>query len=204
MIRQGHTLSTQAYVEQLKQSPRFDSEIRPRIPEQCWEVIRRECPYGKNCPHLREWGVEPSKGGGFPVKHYHIWCFPENSYFISLTYRKDLFAEENLPEREPEDWSELLAWARKLTDPPHNKYGFVFQSLNPSDLAWCTNPFLYSAGGRVMQKDAQGQWQCTFNSDEAVEAYYFVARLFLEHLRCAWAFFLGDLCRGPSAGRSLL
>ena len=49
-----------------------------------------------------------------------------------------------------------------------------------SELSWTTLSFLYSLGGLLVDQDQDGNWHNVFNSDEAVEAYYYVARLMLE------------------------
>ena len=58
-----------------------------------------------------------------------------------------------------------------------DKYGLFVDLANTS---WSTLSFLYSMGGLIVDTDENGQWHCVFDSDEAVEAYYFVARLFVE------------------------
>ena len=176
-IAGGHLMSLEEYLGHLRQGPRYDREITDRVLDQCWEVMRRECPYGAQCPHLADWGVAAEPGGGYPAEHYHLWCFPQGPLVIALTYRKDMFFEAGLPDRTPTDWGEMLAWARKLTNTAKDEYGVNFAI---SELGWSTMSFLYSAGGLIVERDAEGKWECVFNSQEAVEAYYFVARIFLE------------------------
>lgn len=170
-IENGHLLSLDDYLERLQDAPRYKQELRDRVPRQCWLVMRRECPYGQDCPYLREWGESPAQ------THYHTWCFPEGPEVMALFYRKDLFAEAGLPDRGPRDWDEMLTWSRKLTNPREGRYGLQFHL---GGLAWQTQSFLYSMGGRYVDQDEDGQWICTFDSEAAVQAYYFVARLFHE------------------------
>ncbi len=146
-----------------------------RVPRLCWEVIRRRCPYsqkeGQTCPYLAARGLAQAPG------HYHIWAYPYNPVIMTFFYRKDLFADAGLPDRPPRDLEEMLEWGRLLTNPKEDRYGV---QMELGAISWPTLSVLYSLGGRVVEQDAQGQWRCVFDSEEAVEAYYFVARMFLE------------------------
>ncbi|HUS90870.1 MAG TPA: extracellular solute-binding protein [Phycisphaerae bacterium] len=169
-IPRRHLLSLDDYLTELRKGPGFAGEIKDRVPYQCWQVMRRECPYEDQCPHCD--GPAPP-----PKKHAHVWCFPVGPDFIALFYRKDLLFEAGLPDRVPETYDEMLAWCRKLTNPRDDRYGL---KINLTELGWSTMSFLYSYGGRVVEKDPNGDWRCVFDSEEAVEAYYMVARFFLE------------------------
>jgi len=170
-IPDAHLMKLEDYLAELKKLPRYQEEIGDRVPRQCWQVMRRECPYGHDCPYCLEWDVPAAE------KHYHVWCFPEGPLVMALSYRRDILAEAELPDRAPKDWDELLDWCRQLTNPPEDKYGLFVDLANTS---WSTLSFLYSMGGLIVDTDENGQWHCVFDSDEAVEAYYFVARLFVE------------------------
>jgi multiple sugar transport system permease protein len=167
----GHLLTTEKYLSALRRGTRYAEEFEERIPPQCWEVIRRECPYGEKCPYVKEWKAEPA------VKHSHVWCLPQSIGVMALFYRRDLFAEVGLPDRVPADRDEFLDWARKVHNPKENIYGL---GMALSETAWSTLSFFYSCGARAVERDGNGVWRCIFNSPEAVEAYYYVARLFLE------------------------
>lgn len=168
-------LSTEEYLAKLKESPRFQALIADRIPRQCWVVMRRACPYGKDCPYAKgnggELDFDPTK------PHQHVWAFPQGPLVMALFYRKDLLTEAGLPLRAPKTMDELLTWARKLTEPSEERYGL---SIGLNQLSHSTLSFLYSMGGLLVDQDEQGQWRCVFDSDAAVDAYYYVARLFHE------------------------
>jgi len=175
-LRNGPNMELDEYLGELKKSPGYKTEIEQRIPLQCWKVMRRECPYGAECPYAKvnggELDFEPTK------KHYHIWAFPQGPLVMALFYRKDVFGEVGLPNRVPETMAEMFEWAKKLTNPTENRYGLKL--AKGEVLSWSTLSFLYSMGGRLVDQDAEGNWRCTFDSEQAVEAYYYVARLFLE------------------------
>jgi multiple sugar transport system permease protein len=170
----GALLSTPAYRLALKQGPRYEEEIGERVPERTWDVMRRRCPLGNACTYLKQWGAPAAP------EHYHVWCLPISPSVISMFYRRDLLSEANLPDRAPRDLEEMVTWARLLTHPGDDRYGL---RLDLQNLAWSTLSFLYSMGGRVVEQDARGDWRCVFDSEEAVEAYTFVAALFLERYR---------------------
>lgn len=175
-VPNGQNMELDKYLAELAKSPKHKTEIEPRIPHQCWEVMRRECPYGEKCHFAKvnggDWVFEPAK------KHYHVWTFPQGPLVMALTYQKDLFHEAGLPDDVPRTNEELFEFAKKLTNPAEDRFGLKLDI--GETLSWGTLSFLYSAGGRLVDRDENGEWVCTFDSPEAVEAYFFVARLFHE------------------------
>ena len=167
----GQLLTLPEYLTRLRAAPHYQEELAERVPDQCWEVMRRLCPYGEQCPYMRGWGESPA------AKHFHTWCFPQGPLVIALFYRRDYFHEAGLPDRPPATMKEMMEWSRLLTNPRAERYGLM---IDINSLSWATLSFLYSCGGRLVEQDAAGQWQCSFDSKQAVEAYYYVARLFRE------------------------
>jgi multiple sugar transport system permease protein len=175
----GQNMVLEKYLEVLQTSDKYNTEIGggvARVPLQCWEVIRRNCPYGQQCQFAEinggDWKFQPTR------LHNHIWAFPQGPQVTVLFYRKDLFHEAGLPDRVPETNDELFEFAKQLTNPAEDRYGLKFQL--GEQLSWSTLGFLYSSGGRLVDRDAKDNWICSFDSPEAVEAYFFVARLFHE------------------------
>jgi len=175
-IKNGANMELDEYLAELKKSPGYKTEIEPRVPRQCWRVMRRRSPYGADSPYAKVNGgdldFDPTK------KHYHIWAFPQGALVMALFYRKDVFGEVGLPNRVPETMEEMFEWAKKLTNPTENRYGLKLD--RGEILSWSTLSFLYSMGGLLVDRDAEGNWRCVFDSEQAVEAYYYVARLFHE------------------------
>lgn len=110
---------------------------------------------------------------------------------VALFYRKDLYYEAGLPDRAPGTMEEFLQWARKLTNPKEERYG-IKMGMD----GWSTLSFLYSSGGHLMEKDEKGRWRCAFDTEETVEAYYFVMRLFYEPFDNKWGHFDSVVYRG--------
>jgi multiple sugar transport system permease protein len=186
-IKDGHLLTTEQYVAELRKGAHYAEKFEDRIPAQCWEVIRRECPYGEKCPYVHESNGRPGE------KHYHVWALPQNPLVMALFYRKDLFAEAGLAERTPDTMEEFLEWARKIHNPKKDVYGV---NISLGELGWSTLAFFYSCGARAVEQDAKGTWHCVFNSPEAVDAYYYVARLFLEPFENKFGKFKGIINLG--------
>jgi len=171
-IPDGHLLSTDDYFARLKTLPGYDRcLIGDRLPRTLWPIVRRECPHGEQCPYLSD----PT------AHHYHIWTFPQSTSVSALFYRKDIFNEVGLPDRVPATLEEFYDWAKRLTNPPEDRYGLGFNADNTASmLSVGTLSFLYAYGGRLVEQGADGEWRCVFDSEEAVNAYHFVARLFRE------------------------
>ena len=167
----GHLLELEAYYARLQQTPLYHEELEDRVPYQCWQVMRRRCPDGIECSYLEKHGEAAVD------KHYHTWSYPVGPLVMALIYRWDYFAEAGLPNRAPETIDELVEWSRIMHNPAQDRYGLV---LHQSELSWSTLSFLYSMGGLLVDQDEDGEWHNVFDSDEAVEAYYIVARLMME------------------------
>jgi hypothetical protein len=69
IIDDSAAMTDEQYVDALRQGANWP-QIELRVPRQCWEVMRRECPYHEHCPHRHGWDLEPV------AKHEHIWAYP--------------------------------------------------------------------------------------------------------------------------------
>ena len=72
VIGNSHLLDTQAYYEALEGGSHFDAVMRERMPRIVWDVIRRRCPHGRDCPYVKAWGGVPAEA------HSHVWAVPQN------------------------------------------------------------------------------------------------------------------------------
>jgi multiple sugar transport system permease protein len=108
----------------------------------------------------------------------HVWALPWGGAMGKvLLYRKDLFDEKGIAYPTVNwTWDDLLAAARKITDPARGVYGVQVNGGKHESWNWVT--FLWSAGGEVMKYDpAKDQWLCTFDSPEAAVALDFYTRM---------------------------
>jgi multiple sugar transport system permease protein len=166
-VRDGHLMDAESYFARLTGGPN-GSEIDARVPRLCYEVMFRLCPYAATCPHLDARGLPPAP------EHRHLWSFPGKTTIRGMVYRRDLFAEAGLPDRVPRDWEEMLEWGKLLTEPDERRFGYkVYDNQTGRQFL----SFLYSAGGRLVEQDEQGDWRCVFDTPEAVEAAFFLARM---------------------------
>ncbi len=143
-----------------------------RINSKLWPVIRR-----------------PGPGGT------HVWALPYGGAMGNvLMFRKDLFDAKRIP-YPTVDWTidDLMAAAKKLTDPQAGTYGFFLVRGKHEAHYWL--PMLWSFGGEaVVQDEGSGQWKCAFDSREAAEALDYYLQLSAEK----WTDARGVIRRGYS------
>lgn len=172
-LEDGPALSNAEYVAQLQRGEGW-SGMPGRELEPVWPVIRRVCPFGSKCPHREADGLPALE------THRHIWAWPVGPLATAMQFDRALlseYADEGVEMRTPNDWEELLAWGKILTDPNENRFGLQVSTAVPG---WSYANFLYSAGGQVVEQDEKGNWYCTLDTEVAVEAAYFWARLRME------------------------
>lgn len=170
-IVDGHLLSLEAYFARLQTSNAYAHEIEPRAPPATWRVMRQPCPYGGECAYVLRHGMTVAE------KHEHVWGMPVQVVVGVMTYRRDLFRKANLPGRPPETLEELLQFARALTDPDNRAFGL---RVDRESLGGTASMLLKAMGGQVAGRDKEGRIEVRFHSKEAVEACYFLCRLFYE------------------------
>lgn len=101
---------------------------------------------------------EPAVVGG------NTYGVPRDTYFMVLFYRKDLFRRVGLdPERPPQNWDELVEYARRLTRPELGQYGF---GLTPN--TWTFMDFVWQNGGQLVAKDTAGKWRSRLDTPEVL------------------------------------
>lgn len=110
------------------------------------------------------------------TKRQQLYGVPFSLDVRTLVYRKSLFAEAGLPDRGPDTWNELAAFARKLTK--KNAAGqFTNEGMELSSHWYTFGPWLFQAGGRYVTED----WHSAFNSPGARTAVQFVQDLYNAH-----------------------
>ncbi len=107
-----------------------------------------------------------------------LYSMPMEATGIALLCNRELFRNAGLdPDRPPRTWDELREYARKLTidrngDGKNDQVGFfvpIFPASGPLGdwMVWQFYPFLFQAGGDVINKD---QTRVLYNSDAGVQA----------------------------------
>jgi multiple sugar transport system substrate-binding protein len=86
----------------------------------------------------------PLKSATWDGKYYGV---PKATNTIALYYNKDLFKAAGLdPNKPPQTWDELLADAKKLTDPGKNVYGLTFSAKASEEGTFQFLPWAQMAG----------------------------------------------------------
>ena len=101
-----------------------------------------------------------------------IWSVPLYTSNIGIFYRPKLFSAAGIKET-PETWEEFRQVAKKLTidrngDGQPEQYGIVLPLGKQEWTVFCWLPFLWSAGGEIMNNDNPN-----FDSPEAIAALQF-------------------------------
>ncbi|HUS91050.1 MAG TPA: extracellular solute-binding protein [Phycisphaerae bacterium] len=152
----------------------IDFRIHPKI----WPVMKRIGPDGDRHLNVRLDSGQVKETGRARGR---VWAVPFGGALGKvLLYRKDLFDEKRIPYPTVDwTWDDLLAAAKKLTDPKRGIYGMRLGRGKHESWYWVT--FLWSAGGEATVYDDQtDQWRCTFGSREAAVALDFYVRLSAE------------------------
>jgi multiple sugar transport system substrate-binding protein len=87
-------------------------------------------------------------------KYYGV---PKATNTIALYYNKDMFKAKGLdPNAPPQTWDELVADARKLTDPAKNVYGLAFSAKASEEGTFQFLPWAQMGGGGYKDINAPG------------------------------------------------
>jgi len=152
-IRQNFLYPLDEYVAEMS-----EEELDLRVPKPVWPVMKRK-------------GLDGEE---------HIWAMPYAVLIRTMIYRKDLFHEVGLdPERGPRNWDELKEYVKRLTNPEKGTYGIGLY-LSESEGAWDWITYLWSAGGKAVVQDENGEWRAAFDDDAAAEAMLFYMNLICE------------------------
>jgi ABC-type glycerol-3-phosphate transport system substrate-binding protein len=94
--------------------------------------------------------------------------FPAIIDNLSVIYNKDLFDAAGEPYPSPDwTWEDFEATALRMTDLSKGIYGVNYPISGSEDTVWRYWPFLWQAGGEVLNED---ETQAAFNSPEGVTA----------------------------------
>lgn len=133
------------------------AQLKARIADPAWPVITQQGDVSRFGP-----GV-------------HVWSVPTRVLVRAMMYRRDLFVQAGLdPDHPPQNWNETLEYARKLTIPSRNQYGFAFQVGYTT--SWYMYDFFVANGARAVESYKQGdtvKYKAVYDSKEAAEAVYF-------------------------------
>ncbi|WP_241674881.1 extracellular solute-binding protein [Paenibacillus luteus] len=109
-----------------------------------------------------------------------IYGIPNNMYTMGLLYNKKLFKEAGLdPNKAPANWDEFVDYAKKLTIPDKNQYGYALLGMDWAD--WWFEYYVWQAGGDLTTKNEDGSVTLDFSKQPAVTALQFYKDLKWKH-----------------------
>jgi ABC-type sugar transport systems, permease components len=150
-VRQGFLYPLDEFIaEEERKDPGW---LQRRVLPQIEPVIRRPGPNGKE----------------------HYYAMPFQYLVMGLYYNKPLFRQAGLPVRAPQDWEELVEFAKKINALDSRNKGIVLYSGQQA--SWNLMNFLWSAGAEAVEEVAPNDWRAVFDSDEATSAFAFYYRL---------------------------
>ena len=120
--------------------------------------------------------VDPTTYKNFdPITVYdgHRYGIPVNGGLAVMLYNLELFEKAGLdPAKPPETWDDLIAAAKKMTNPAESQWGLVLGNQPGTATTQMYYTFLLSAGGELLTPDGKS---IAFNSDPGLEALTFLA-----------------------------
>ncbi len=109
-----------------------------------------------------------------------IYAMPSTTYVLGLLFNADLMEQAGLMEEDgtpmqPKTWEEVAEFAVKIKEAT-GKPGFLLPTSGNTG-GWMLSPIAWSYGVDFMEKDENGKWIATFDSEEMVKCVQFVKDL---------------------------
>lgn len=100
------------------------------------------------------------------------YAVPWSPYLSGTVYNvKALKAGGGDPENLPKTWAEFAALGQKVTDKKIPRFGYVLVGMDWN--AWPFTAWVWSAGGEMVRKNADGSYKVAFNEDSGIDAAIF-------------------------------
>ena len=146
----------------------------PDIYKAWFHILRHDIAQGFVYP-LDEWlSPQPSADLWDEVRSFdgHVWALPTPGVaYYGIVYRKDFVRAAGLdPEDPPKTWSEFRDWCVALTKPGRRAFAI-------ENRPWGFLPWVQSAGGDVIRRRPEGDYEACFDSPAAVSAAEFLKSL---------------------------
>ncbi|MEH0934052.1 extracellular solute-binding protein [Micromonospora psammae] len=120
-------------------------------------------PYLKDFPAIQQ--IKPNLMQVFGDGKGHTYGLPEGNYTMGLVYNRELFKKAGLdPNKPPATWDEVRDYAKKITSLGGGINGYGDYSKNNTG-GWHFTAEMYTRGGDVAAKGADGRWTAAFNND---------------------------------------
>lgn len=109
-----------------------------------------------------------------------LYGVPNNMYVMGLLYWKSLFEEAGLdPNQPPANWDEFVEYAKALTQPDKNQYGYALLGMEWAD--WYFEYYVWQAGGDLTTRNEDGTVTLNFTKEPTVTALQFYKDLKWTH-----------------------
>ena len=146
----------------------------PDIYKAWFHILRHDIAQGFVYP-LDEWlSPQPAADLWDEVRSFdgHVWALPTPGVaYYGIVYRKDFVRAAGLdPEDPPKTWSEFRDWCVALTKPGRRAFAI-------ENRPWGFLPWVQSAGGDVIRRRPEGDYEACFDSPAAVVAAEFLKSL---------------------------
>lgn len=104
------------------------------------------------------------------------YAIPRHAYTSALYVNKKAISDggEN-PENLPKKWDEFDTYCQKITDKSVPRFGYEIMGMD--FCAWAFTPWVWSAGGEMVEPAENGKWRITFTDDAGVDAACYLNRL---------------------------
>ena len=115
------------------------------------------------------------------IKDGRYYGLPREYYIMLLAYRTDVYQKVGLnPQTPPENWDELVEYAKRLTNKAENRYGFGMLGMDFA--AWHFMDYVWQAGGDFMKVDPKTKiMKATFQEKPGIEALQYYKDLRWKH-----------------------
>jgi ABC-type glycerol-3-phosphate transport system substrate-binding protein len=109
-----------------------------------------------------------------------LYGIPQKMYVAGLIWNKKLFKEAGLdPNAAPKDWAEFAEYAKKLTIPEKQQYGYALLGMEWAD--WHFEYYVWQAGGDLTSVNGDGTVNLRFTEEPVVAALEYYRDLKFKH-----------------------
>ncbi|BCY08436.1 ABC transporter substrate-binding protein [Actinoplanes sp. L3-i22] len=120
-------------------------------------------PYLKEFPSVSQ--IKPNLLDVFGDGKGRTFGLPEGNYTMGLVYNRALFQKAGLdPDKPPATWDEVRDYAKKIAALGGGVNGYGDYSKNNTG-GWHFTAEMYTRGGDVAARGADGKWTAAFNND---------------------------------------
>lgn len=104
------------------------------------------------------------------------YAIPRSAYTMALyVNKKAILAGGENPDNLPKTWDEFDKYCQNVTDKSVPRFGYEIMGMEYC--AWAFTPWVWSAGGEMVEKTSDGKWRIAFADDPGVDAACYLNKL---------------------------